>query len=142
SHHDSSPRPWWLLRIRNGERRRRTPELSADAASARMRQRPVSGSVLSRPHALPRSCLCPAFSAAGRVALPLAVRTGRLPLAAGNARIHAIAMVRLRTPRPDPLAKRRRFIWLALARGLHEQGDLDAVVDVELVEEAGDVGLD
>ena len=29
-----------------------------------------------------------------------------------------------------------------LARGLHEQGDLDAVVDVELVEEAGDVGLD
>jgi hypothetical protein len=32
--------------------------------------------------------------------------------------------------------------WLVLARGLHEQGDLDAVVDVELVEEAGDVGLD
>ena len=70
------------------------------------------------------------------------VRSGRLPLAAGNARIHAIAMVRLRTPRHDPLAKRRRFIWLVLARGLHEQGDLDAVVDVELVEEAGDVGLD
>ena len=29
-----------------------------------------------------------------------------------------------------------------LARGLHEQGDLDAVVDLELVEQAGDVGLD
>jgi len=28
------------------------------------------------------------------------------------------------------------------ARDLHEQGDLDAVVDLELVEEAGDVGLD
>src|SRR5436305_14739390 len=28
-----------------------------------------------------------------------------LPLAAGNARIYAIAMVRLRTPRHDPLAK-------------------------------------
>ena len=27
------------------------------------------------------------------------------------------------------------------APGLHEQGDLDAVVDVELVEEPGDVGL-
>src|SRR5215213_6742188 len=60
------------------------------------------------------------------------VRSGRFPLAAGNARIHAIAIVRLRTPRHDPLAKRRRFIWLVLARGLHEQGDLDAVVDVEL----------
>src|SRR3954468_20198307 len=36
----------------------------------------------------------------------------------------------------------RRFIWLVLARVLHEQGDLDAVVDVELVEQAGDVGLD
>ena len=70
------------------------------------------------------------------------VRSGRFPLAAGNARIHAIAIVRRRTPRHDPLAKRRRFIWLVLARGLHEQGDLDAVVDVELVEEAGDVGLD
>src|SRR5439155_1599842 len=62
--------------------------------------------------------------------------------AAGGARVHAIAIVRLRTSRHDPLAKRRRFIWLVLARGLHEQGDLDAVVDVELVEEAGDVGLD
>ena len=31
---------------------------------------------------------------------------------------------------------------LVLARGLHEQGDLDAVVDLELVEESGDVGLD
>src|SRR4051812_18653264 len=28
------------------------------------------------------------------------------------------------------------------ARVLHEQGDLDAVVNVELVEQAGDVGLD
>src|SRR2546423_13995687 len=55
---------------------------------------------------------------------------------------HAIAVVRLRTPRHDPRAKRRRFIWLVLARVLHEQGDLDAVVDVELVEQAGDGGLD
>src|SRR4029450_7535842 len=70
------------------------------------------------------------------------VRSGGFPLAAENARIHAIAVVRLARPRPDPLAKRRRFIWLVLARGLHEQGDLDAVVDVELVEQAGDVGLD
>src|SRR5215210_5198064 len=38
-----------------------------------------------------------------------------------------------------PDYRRRRLL---LARGLHEQGDLDAVVDVELVEEAGDVGLD
>src|SRR5437762_11497230 len=60
----------------------------------------------------------------------LLVRGGRFPLAAGNARVHAIAIVRLRTSRHDPLAKRRRFIWLVLARGLHEQGDLDAVVDV------------
>src|SRR6478736_4305641 len=79
----------------------------------------------------------------GRQGRPLLlVRSGLFPLAAGNARIHAIAIVRLRTPRHDPLAKRRRFIWLVLARVLHEQGDLDAVVDLELVEEAGDVGLD
>src|SRR5688500_15084864 len=76
--------------------------------------------------------------AAGRLLL---VRSGRFATPAGNACIHAIAMVRLRAPRHDPLAKRRRFIWLVLARGLHEQGDLDAVVDVELVEQAGDVGL-
>ena len=31
---------------------------------------------------------------------------------------------------------------LVLARGLHEQGDLDAVVDFELVEETGNVALD
>src|SRR5215208_7283939 len=31
---------------------------------------------------------------------------------------------------------------LVLARGLHEQGDLDAVVDLELVEESGDMALD
>jgi hypothetical protein len=29
-----------------------------------------------------------------------------------------------------------------LARGLHEQGDLDAVVDLELVQQPGDVSLD
>ena len=38
-------------------------------------------------------------------ALPLLVRSWRFPLAAGNARIHAIAIVRLCTPRHDPLAK-------------------------------------
>jgi hypothetical protein len=63
-------------------------------------------------------------------ALPVVVRSGRIPLAAGKRSHHAIAIVRLRTPRHDPLAKGRRFIWLVLARGLHEQGDLDAVVDV------------
>ena len=31
---------------------------------------------------------------------------------------------------------------LVLARGLHEQGDLDAVVDLELVEQPGDMALD
>src|SRR3954454_13989453 len=31
---------------------------------------------------------------------------------------------------------------LALPRRLHEQGDLDAVVDLELVEETGDMALD
>src|SRR3954469_1944432 len=34
------------------------------------------------------------------------------------------------------------FPLRVLARVLYEQGDLDAVVDVELVEQAGDVGLD
>ena len=45
----------------------------------------------------------------------LVVRSGRFSLAAGNVRIHAIAIVRLRTPRHDPLAK-ASAVHLASAR--------------------------
>src|SRR6478609_970966 len=72
--------------------------------------------------------------------LPSAASVSRS--AAGGARVHAIAIVRLRLLDMIHSPRRRRFIWLVPARGLHEQGDLDAVVDVELVEQAGDVGLD
>src|SRR5215212_12208439 len=44
--------------------------------------------------------------------------------------------------RPPATGPESMVDLLAPARVLHEQGDLDAVVDVQLVEQAGDVGLD
>src|SRR3954465_12018466 len=44
-----------------------------------------------------------------------------------------------RAPAPRPPWP---WLTLVLARDLHEQGDLDAVVDLELVEETGDMALD
>src|SRR3954469_3708232 len=52
---------------------------------------------------------------------------------------------RLQRSLPHPWASDtliRSATLLVLARGLHEQGDLDAVVDLELVEESGDMALD
>src|SRR3954447_23295080 len=89
--------------------------------------------------AISTACACRSWCGAKRRRTPAvaAMRRSSARAAAGDPGQCAFVL-----PRHARRAERRRCIQLVLARLLHEQGNLDAVIDLELVEEAGDMALD